>query len=35
MKGHTKNILACNISYKTFIGSKPLRIRFDYVDGLL
>ena len=27
-----KNILAYDISYKTLIGAKPLRIRFDKVD---
>ena len=27
-----KNILVYNISYKTSIGSKPLRIRFDKVN---
>ena len=30
-----KNILAYNISYKTLIGAKPLRIRFDKVDGFI
>ena len=33
MKNHTKNILANGISYKTLTGAKPLRIRFDEVDG--
>ena len=30
-----KNILIYDISYKTFMGSKPLRIRFDEVDGFI
>ena len=34
MKNH-KDILICNISYKTLIGVKPLRIRFDRVDGFI
>ena len=29
-----KNILVFNISYKTLIGAKPLRIRSDKKDGL-
>ena len=28
-----KDILIHDISYKTFMGSKPLRIRFDEIDG--
>ena len=28
-----KNILVYNISYKTLIDDKPLRIRFDKIDG--
>ena len=30
-----KNILNCNISYKTFIGSKHLHIRFNKIDGFI
>ena len=30
-----KNILIYDISYKPFIGSKPLRIRFDEIDGFI
>ena len=30
-----KNILVYNISYKTFMDAKPLRIRFDKVDGVI
>ena len=30
-----KNILICGISYKTLISSKPLRIRFDKIDGII
>ena len=33
-KSH-ENILIYNISYKTFIGSKPLCIRFDKIDGFV
>ena len=29
------NILVYDISYKTLSGSKPLRIRFDEVDGFI
>ena len=29
-----ENILIYDISYKTLIGSKPLRIRFDKIDGI-
>ena len=28
-----ENILVYNISYKIMIGAKPLRIRFDKIDG--
>ena len=30
-----ENILVYDISYKTVIGAKPLRIRFDKVDGFI
>ena len=30
-----ENIFIYDVSYKTYIGAKPLRIRFDKVDGLL
>ena len=30
-----ENILVYNISYKTSIDSKPLRIRFDKIDGYI
>ena len=30
-----ENILVYDISYKTLIGAKPLRIRFDKVDGFI
>ena len=30
-----KNILIYNVSYKTLIGSKPLWIRFDKIDGII
>ena len=30
-----RNILICDISYKTLIGAKPLRIKFDKVDRLI
>ena len=30
-----ENILIHGISYKTLIGSKPLRIRFNKIDGIL
>ena len=30
-----ESILVFNISYKTFIGAKPLRIRFDKVDEFI
>ena len=30
-----KNLLIYNISHKTFIGEKPLRIWFDKIDGFM
>ena len=30
-----ENILVYNISYKTLIGSKPLRITFNKIDGVI
>ena len=30
-----KNILLYNISYKTSTGPKPVRTRFDKIDGLI
>ena len=30
-----ENILVYDISYKTLFGPKPLRIRFDEVDGFI
>ena len=33
-KSH-ENILIYDISYKTLIGSKPLRIRFNKIDGII
>ena len=30
-----ENILIYDISYKTFMGAKPLRIRFDKIDGFI
>ena len=30
-----ETILIYDISYKTFIGAKPLRIRFDKDDGFI
>ena len=30
-----KNFLIYDISYKILIGSKPLRIRFDKIDGVI
>ena len=30
-----QNILIYDISYKNFMGSKPLRIRFDKTDGFI
>ena len=34
-KKKNKKISNYDISYKTFIGSKPLRIWFDKVDGII
>ena len=34
MKNCTK-ILVYNISYKTLINAKPVRIRFDKIDGFI
>ena len=28
-----KNILICDFSYKTFMGAKPLGIRFNNIDA--
>ena len=33
MKNHTK--IFCNISNKTLIVDKPLRVRFDKIDGFI
>ena len=30
-----KNILICDISYKTLVSLKTLRIRFDKIDGII
>ena len=30
-----ENILIYDISYKTLIGPKPLRLRFDKIDGFI
>ena len=30
-----KNILIYDISYKTFMESTPLRMRFDEIDGFI
>ena len=30
-----ENILIYNTSYKTWMGPKPLRIRFDKIDGFI
>ena len=30
-----KNVLVYDISYKTLFGSKPLRIRFDKLEGFI
>ena len=30
-----ESILVCNISYKSLIDSKPLRVRFDKIDGFI
>ena len=34
-KKKNENILNYDISYKTFMGSIPLRIRFDEIDGFI
>ena len=34
-KKSCENILIYDISYKTVIGSKPLRIRFNKIDGII
>ena len=34
-KNKCKNILIYDISYKTLMGTKPLRIRFDKIDGFI
>ena len=33
-KENNQNILIYDISYKTSIGAKPLRIRFNKIDGI-
>ena len=35
IKENTRNILIYDISYKTSTGEKPLRIRFNKVDGFI
>ena len=35
IKKNTRNILIYDISYKTSTGEKPLRIRFNKVDGFI
>ena len=30
-----ENILTHDVSKKTFMGAKPLRIRFDKIDGII
>ena len=35
MKNHWKNILIYEMSYKTLIGAKPWRIRFNKVNGFV
>ena len=30
-----KNILICDISYKTLVSLRTLRIRFDKIDGII
>ena len=35
MKSHVKNVLVDKISYKTLMGAKYLRIRFDKTDGFI
>ena len=34
-KKKSENILVYDISYKTFMGSKPLHIKFDKIDGFI
>ena len=34
-KQKNKNIVVYDISYKTPTGAKPLRIRFDKIDGFV
>ena len=34
-KKSNENFLTYDISYKTFIGTKPLCIRFDEIDGFI
>ena len=34
-KNSQKNLLIYNISCKTFMGEKPLRIWFDKIDGFI
>ena len=35
LKKSHENILIYDILYKNLIGSKPLRIRFDKIDGII
>ena len=35
VKKSNESILTYDISYKTFMGAKPLRIRFDKIDGFI
>ena len=35
MKNHTKIFLIYDVSYKTLIGTKPLQIRIDKIDGFI
>ena len=35
MKNYIKNISVYDISYKISTGPKPLRIRFDKIDGFI
>ena len=34
-KKSNENILVSKISYKTLIGAKPWRFRFDEIDGFI
>ena len=34
-KEKNQNTLICGISYKTWMGGKPLRIRYDEIDGFI